>query len=169
MNHKANLTTSILAAIAAMAMLAGCSFQSSPTPGVAPGPVAHDPVVAYQQYKTSSQLAEGLYLAGSAKRAIDTYMSIRGKLPTSLGQAESVELRNSPKLATSGKYVGSVSVGPIPGEVTVMWTRGELSGKSLVLLPVLSDRLCFRVGTSTTVPDAVLAHANIADECQPGE
>ena len=80
MNRKTILTSTILAAIAAAA-LAGCSSQSSPAPGLTPSTVAHDPVVAYKRYQMKSQLAEGLFLAGSAAMDIHHYYDAHGKLP----------------------------------------------------------------------------------------
>lgn len=172
---RTTLILSVLG-IACLAALGGCSggannAASAPSNTAAVLPHAtRDPVAEYNQYRRTSQLAEGLFLAGSATMAIDTYYGIHGKLPSSVAQVESVEPRNDPAFSGPGKYVGSVAIGPEPGVITVAWASGVLQGKTLVLLPVRADRLCWRVDTaSTTVPTEALAHGNIVDQCQAGE
>ena len=165
-----------LAALVALA-LTGCTSHTPSNPveqalGVAPR-VPKDPVAGYHQYQVTSQLAEGLYDAGVAVGDIHGYFDIRGKLPTSAEMAESVESRDVDRLREAllaGKYVERAAIGPAPGVVTVTWGGGALAGKTLVLLPELGNRLCFRVDSaSTTVPAATLAHANIVNECHAGE
>jgi len=169
MNHKTILTTSIVAALAATALLAGCSSRSSPAPGVTPAAVAHDPVVAYSQYQTTSQLAEGLARAGVAALDVGYYRAAHGKLPTDNTQAESAG-SEGPAFSGSGKYVQSVTVGPAPGRITVLWSHGKLAGESLVLSPAQQGpSYCYRVDPATTVPAAVLAHATIVNKCQSEE
>jgi len=167
-------STSIIAALA----LAGCTSHTAPSPVTntlsALSPATHNPVAAYSDYETSSQLAEGLFLAGIAEGDIrDYHDEKRGKLPTNAAQAKSVEPHNYPKFDAPGKYVGSVAVGPTPGVVTVEWARGALAGESLVLVPERpggsNPYLCFRVDASTTVPVETLALVKIVNECQTGE
>ncbi|MBN8736372.1 MAG: pilin [Xanthomonadales bacterium] len=172
---RKTLVLSVLV-LAVLAALGGCSgggnnAASAPAVAAAVLPHAtHDPVAEYNQYRTTSQLAEGLMLAGSATMAINTYYGIHGKLPTSDAQAESVEPRSAPKFSGPGKYVGSVAVGPEPGVITVGWASGVLEGKILVLLPKRAGRLCWKVDTaSTTVPADALAHANIVGKCYDDE
>jgi len=167
-----NTFVSILA-LAALA-LAGCTSHPASTPVekalAVVSPTTHNPIAAYSDYETRSQLAEGLYLAGIAQLDVgDYFYGHDGKLPTSGAQARSVETPNYPKFDAPGKYVGSVSVGPAPGVVTVEWARGALAGKSIVLLPVRGEQLCWRVGPSTTVPAGTLASANIVGECRSDE
>lgn len=165
--------TFITVAIASALALAGCTSHAPSNPveqalGVAPR-ATQDPVAGYHQYQVTSQLAEGLMLAGRASMDIDDFYGIRGKLPMSIAQMESV-LHDTPAYGSPGKYVGSVVIGPTPGKITVLWSNGALAGKTLDLLPKLGNRLCFRVDTaSTTVPADALAHANVVDACHDNE
>lgn len=59
--------------------------------------------------------------------------------------------------ADDARYIGGVSIGPIPGEITVTWAHGVLAGKKLVATPDTStaQNLCWRIdATATTVPVA---------------
>lgn len=168
------MKTFITVAIASALALTGCTSHPAPTPVAkavsALTPSIHDPVEGYNQYRVTSQLAEGLFLAGVAVMDVHYYYDIHGKLPVSSAQAKSAAPRNNPAFSGPGRYVGSVVVGPEPGVITIAWSSGALEGKTLVLLPVRSDRLCWKVdAASTTVPADALAHANIVNECDDDE
>ena len=165
------MRTSLILSIAAIAALAlaGCTSHPAPTAvAAALSSAVPRPLDSYHEYEARSQLAEGLWLGGIAQMDVGYYFGLAGdgvRMPTSNAQAESAAGASQPKFDAPGKYVDSVTVGPAPGVVTIVWTRGLLAGKQLVLVPVrptaAHPSLNWKIGASTTVPANVLAHATI--------
>jgi type IV pilus assembly protein PilA len=85
-------------------------------------------IPAYQNYTIRAQVTEGLTLAGGWKAAIAEYYSQNGTFPTcssTTGGAGCVAAAG----ATTGKYVGSVVVGPTAGQIVI--TYGLLANAKL--------------------------------------
>lgn len=112
--------------------------------------------VEYAAFVVRSQYAAGIGAEGTASTQLMTKYAMGGKLPSSNAEAG----LPAPTDLDTGKYVGSVTVGPKPGLITVKWSGGALAGKVLVLTPRLPGgshtQLCWNVdAAATTVPEMV--------------
>ena len=77
-------------------------------------------IPAYQNYTIRSQVTEGLSLAGGWKASIAEYYANPGVFPTcssTTGGAGCVAAAG----ATTGKYVSSVIVGPLAGQIVITY------------------------------------------------
>jgi type IV pilus assembly protein PilA len=101
-------------------------------------------IPAYQNYTIRAQVTEGLSLAAGWKTAISEYYAQNGAFPgcsstAVAGLAGCVSVTG----ATSGKYVSSVTVGPLLGQIVINYTgpqvNGKLSGLKLDLSPGLDS------------------------------
>lgn len=103
------------------------------------------------------QYAAGIDLADTASMAIKALYTSSGKLPATnagagLSAPDALAAKNG-----AGKYVDSVTIGPTPGMITVIWAHGVLAGKKLVAVPMARSSampsLCWQVeDVGTTVP-----------------
>ena len=73
-------------------------------------------IPAYQDYTIRAQVSEGLNLSGGAKAAVTEFFQDRGLMPT--GNAEA-GLAGAAEI--QGKYVLSVGVGNLDGQITVTY------------------------------------------------
>ena len=101
-------------------------------------------IPAYQNYTIRAQVTEGLSLAAGWKTAISEYYAQNGTFPTGSttaagGAAGSVSVTG----ASSGKYVSSVVVGPLAGQIVITYSgpqvNGKLAGLKLDLSPGLDS------------------------------
>jgi type IV pilus assembly protein PilA len=97
-------------------------------------------IPAYQNYTIRSQVTEGLSLAGGWKTAVAEYYANKGSFPTcssTTGGAGCVAAAG----ATSGKYVTSVVVGPLAGQIVITYglqANAKIAALLLDLSPGLS-------------------------------
>lgn len=107
------------------------------------------------------QYADGIAGADAASDAIRArYALSPGELPTSNAAAGLAAPDALPAIDGIGRYVGSISIGPAPGAITVTWVRGALAGDKLAIVaaipPDSSPMLCWKVDeTTTTVREIV--------------
>ena len=86
-------------------------------------------IPAYQNYTIRAQVTEGLTLAGGWKASIAEYYAQNGTFPTcssTTGGAGCIAAAG----ATTGKYVGSVVVGPTAGQIVI--TYGLLANAKIL-------------------------------------
>lgn len=116
--------------------------------------------VEYAAYVVRSQYLAGVVGYDTAAMAIETYYGKTGKLPASNEQAGLPAPNAIAGDQGAAKDVDSVIVGSPPGAITVKWSGGALTGKALVLKPVVpgssNPRLCWNVDPkATTVPEMI--------------
>jgi type IV pilus assembly protein PilA len=118
-------------------------------------------IPAYQNYVIRGQVTEGLSLASGWKTAISEYYAQNGAFPTCssvTGGAGCV----AATAAGSGKYVSSVTVGPNPGQIVIVYAGSQANAKlavaatnTLDISPGLSANndivwICGKAGVPTT-------------------
>ena len=97
-------------------------------------------IPAYQNYTIRSQISEGLTLAGGWKAAIAEYYAQQGTFPTcqsTTGGAGCVAAAG----ATTGKYVSTVTVGPLAGQIVITYgllANTKINGLVLDISPGVS-------------------------------
>lgn len=150
----------IAAIAAAVIALAGCGQAPAPAPSTT---VSQNDTqqggqrVSEEMKKAAQQYAEGLHVEHPVAIEIHEYYESHSKLPDGKRVLRPADAANPDVVAT----IRSIAVGPVPGVITITWggtAVGLLAGKSLVLEPMELKRdpfLCWKVGSSTTVPQAI--------------
>lgn len=85
----------------------------------------------YENYVARSQVAEGFLLTSEAKNSVTSFYFHHGYFPASNASAQLA----SPTSIT-GRYVSSVDVGNVPGQIKVIFGHqalNALQGKALIL------------------------------------
>jgi type IV pilus assembly protein PilA len=97
-------------------------------------------IPAYQNYTIRAQVTEGLTLSGGWKTAILEYYADHGDFPvcaTTTGGGGCIAVAG----ATTGKYVASLTVGPVAGQIVIRFgleANAKITAKRLDLSPGLS-------------------------------
>ena len=98
-------------------------------------------IPAYQNYTIRSQVTEGLTLADGWKTAVSEYYDQNGTMPTGFSAAGGVGLIAA-QAASTGKYVSSIVVGPLAGQIVITYSNAApnqankaLNGLKLDLSP----------------------------------
>jgi type IV pilus assembly protein PilA len=126
-------------------------------------------IPAYQNYTIRSQVTEGLSLADGWKTGVAEFYAQNGNFPTgcsTTGNAAGGLMVCAG--ATTGKYVNSVTVGPVAGQIVILYggqANAKINNQTLDLSPGLSSNndvvwVCGKAGVAGMAP---LATAPPAD------
>jgi len=126
-------------------------------------------IPAYQNYTIRSQVTEGLSLADGWKTGVAEYYAQNGTFPTGCSAAGNVAAGQMVCAgATTGKYVNSVVVGALAGQIVITYggqANNKINGLVLDISPGLSTNndvvwICGKAGVAGMV---ALATAPPAD------
>ena len=107
-------------------------------------------IPAYQNYTIRAQVTEGLTLAGGWKASIAEFYAQYGVFPTGQSATGAAPVGGAggsvaAQGATTGKYVASVTVGPLPGQIVIVY-GGQANSK---LTAGANNTLTISPGVST--------------------
>ena len=114
-------------------------------------------IPAYQNYTIRAQVTEGLNMAGGWKAAVAEYYANTGNWPTLANLTGTV--------ASTGKYVTSVTVAAVGGQIVITYggqANNKILGKLLDISPGLSNNNDV-VWVCGTAPVPALATPPVAD------
>jgi len=126
-------------------------------------------IPAYQNYTIRSQVTEGLSLADGWKTGVAEFYAQNGTFPTTCSTTGNAAAQTMVCAgATTGKYVNSVVVGALPGQIVITYggqANAKINGLTLDISPGLSTNndvvwVCGKAGVAGMV---ALATAPPAD------